>query len=90
MDSNSKGNIDKLNREIIDVHKIFAESISLIMEREKTLNSIYDSSVNIKHHSDTFAKEAYKTRMKLLLSKYSIFIAIGAILILFIIFKFYF
>lgn len=90
MDSSSKVNIDKLNKEIMDVHKIMAENISLLMDREKTMNSIHTLSLNIKEDSGTFKKKAYDTRIKLMLGKYSIFIAIGAIVILFIFFKLYF
>jgi vesicle transport protein SEC22 len=89
-DSGSKSNMDKLNREILDVHKIMTENINLILERDKSLNSIDRMATLMTVDSKNFKKKAYETRIKMMLSKYSIFIAIGAIILLFIIFKFYF
>lgn len=90
IDTNSKSNIDKLNREISDVHKIMTENISLILDRERSLQSVQKISEDIKKQSSEFKNKAYQTRMKLLLSKYSMFIALGVIAILFVVFKFYF
>ena len=60
------------------------------MERDKTINSIYLLSENIKDDSGKFKKMAYETRIKMLLSKYSILIALAIILILIVVFKIYF
>jgi len=90
MDSTSNTYIEKLNKEILDVHLIMNENINLILDREKSLNSVTNMADTIKQESELFKKRAIETRMKLLLSKYSVFIAIGVILILFIIFKIYF
>ena len=65
------------------------ENINLIVEREKTMHNIERISETIKYDSKTFKNKTYELRIKLLLSKYSLFIAIGAIVILFVIFKFY-
>jgi vesicle transport protein SEC22 len=74
----------------MDVHKVMTENINLIIDREKSLLNVERMSETVKNDSKTFKKLAYQTRMKMLLSKYSVLIGIGAILILFIIFKFYF
>lgn len=90
LDTGSQDNIDKLNKEISDVHQIMAESINLIMDRERTINLINEFSERIKDDSGTFKKVAYETRIKMLLSKYSILIAIAIIIILIVVFKIYF
>ena len=89
MDSSSNTYVEKLNKEILDVHLIMNENINLILDREKNLNSINNMANTVKQDSETFKKRAYETRMKLLMSKYSVFIAIGGIFILLIIFKLY-
>ena len=90
IDANSQNNIDRLNKEISGLNQIMAENINLIMERDKTINSIYLLSENIKDDSGKFKKMAYETRIKMLLSKYSILIALVIILILIVVFKIYF
>ncbi len=65
------------------------ENINLIVEREKTMQNIERISETIKTDSKTFKNKTYDLRIKLLLAKYSIFIALAAIVILFVIFKFY-
>jgi vesicle transport protein SEC22 len=82
--------MDKLNKEILDVHKVMTENINLILDREKSLYNIDRISETIKVDSKTFKNKTYDLRIKLMLAKYSVFIAIGAILILFIVFKIYF
>ena len=86
----SQNNIDKLNKEISDVHQIMADSINHMMDRERTIKSINILSESIKDDSGKFKKLAYETRIKMLLSKYSVFIALFAIVLLIIIFKVYF
>ena len=90
IDANSQNNIDRLNKEISDVHQIMAENINLIMDRDKTINTINILSENIKDDSGKFKKMAYETRIKMLLAKYSILIVLVIILVLIVIFKIYF
>ncbi len=90
VDSSSKGNLDKLNKEILDVHKVMTENINLIIDREKSLSNVDRMSESMKYDSKSFRQKTVETRMRLLLAKYSVFIAIAAIMILFIVFKFYF
>jgi hypothetical protein len=71
------------------VHRVMTENINLIVEREKTMQNIERISETIKTDSKTFKNKTYDLRIKLLLAKYSIFIALAAIVILFVIFKFY-
>jgi vesicle transport protein SEC22 len=90
MDSSSKSNMDRVNKEISEVHKIMTENISLLLDREKNLESVTVMSSRIKEDSKTFKKKAYETRIKLLFSKYSVLIALVGIVILFLVFKYYF
>ncbi len=79
--------IVRLNKEISDVHQIMAENINLIMDRDRTLNSISSLSEIIKDSSGKFEKTARETRLRMLMAKYAIFIGIGAIFFLIILFK---
>ena len=90
VESNPKSEIEKLNWELGDVHQIMAENINLIIDRDRTINSMNDLSNIIKDDSGKFKKKAYETRLKMLLSKYTILIAIVIIFVLIIIFKIYF
>ena len=87
---NVDSNVDTLNKEISDVHQIVADNIKLIIDRDRAIKSITNLSENIKDDSGKFKKLTYETRIKMLLQKYSILIAIFAILILIVIFKVYF
>ena len=87
LDTTNNTNIEKLNREISDVHQIMAENINLIMDRERTMNSINSLSETIKDDSNKFKKVAKQTRLKMLWAKYSIFIVIFLIIALIVIFK---
>jgi len=87
LDVDNNSNIERLNRELSDVHQIMAENINLIMDRDRTMNSINSLSNSIKDNSGKFEKTAKQTKFKMLLAKYSIFISIGAIVLLIIIFK---
>jgi vesicle transport protein SEC22 len=83
----NNSNIERLNREISDVHQIMAENINLIMDRDRTMNSINSLSESIKDNSSKFEKTARNTKLKMLWAKYSILISIAAIVLLIIIFK---
>jgi vesicle transport protein SEC22 len=90
VDTGSRSNIERLNKEISDVHKIMTDNISLLLDREKNFESVASISSNIVQESEQFKKKAKETRIKMLLGKYMIFIAIFAILLLFVVFKYYF
>ena len=64
-----------------------AENINLIMDRDRTMNSINSLSESIKDNSSKFEKTARHTKLKMLWAKYSILISIAAIVLLIIIFK---
>jgi len=81
-------NIDRLNKEISDIHKVMAENITLMMDRDRTMMSINSLSETIKDNSGKFKDTARQTKIKMLLAKYAIFIVVIAIILLFIIFKF--
>jgi vesicle transport protein SEC22 len=89
-ESGNKGNLDKLNKEILDLHSIMTENINLILDRENSLINIDQMALKMTIDSKGFKDQAYNTRIKLLFAKYSAFIAVGVIIILFIIMKFYF
>ena len=64
-----------------------AENINLIMDRDRTMNSINSLSESIRDNSGRFEKTARDTRIKMMLARYAIFFGIGAIILLIIIFK---
>ena len=78
-------NIERLNREISDVHEIMKENINLIIDRDRSMNSIHKLSESIKDNSGKFEKTAKQTKLKMLLAQYSILISIVAIILLIII-----
>ena len=86
-DVKNNNNIERLNREISDVHQIMAENINLIMDRGRTIDSINALSESIRDNSGKFEKTARETRLRMLMAKYAIFIGIGAIFFLIILFK---
>ena len=90
LDVDNTNNIERLNKEISDVHEIMKENINLIIDRDRTMNSINSLSESIKDNSGKFEKAARQTKLKMLLAKYSIFISIIAIILLIIIFKVFF
>jgi len=90
LDVDNNNNIERLNREISDVHQIMKENINLIMDRERNMNSINSLSESIKDNSGKFEKTAKQTKLKMLLAKYSLVISIFAIILLIVIFKIYF
>ncbi len=73
----------------MDVHSIMNDNINLILDREKSLDSINNLANTVKQDSETFKRKAIETRMRLLFAKYSILIAIAAIVLIVIIFKIY-
>ena len=81
-DAKNNSNIERLNREISDVHQIMAENINLIMDRDRTMNSINSLSESIRDNSGRFEKTARDTRIKMMLARYAIFFGIGAIILL--------
>ena len=66
------------------------ENINLILDRENSLINIDQMASKMTTDSKGFKDQAYKTRLKLLYAKYSIFIAVGVIILLFILLKIYF
>ena len=57
IESNPKSEIEKLNWELGDVHQIMAENINLIIDRDRTINSMNDLSNSIKDDSGKFKKK---------------------------------
>ena len=90
LDIDDINNIEKLNKEISDVHQIMKENINLIMDRDRNINSIKNLSDSIRDNSGKFEKTAKQTKLKMLWAKYSVYVGIFTILLLFILFKFYF
>lgn len=85
---NSRDNLDKIKKEILDVQQIMNENINLLIDRESLFNSVSSMSSTMKDDSHKLYDRARKTRYSLLLRKYSVLIAIVAMVLLFVIFKF--
>ena len=67
--------------------KLWPKNLNLIMDRDRTMNSINSLSESIRENSGRFEKTARETRIKMLLAKYAILIGIGAVILLIILFK---
>jgi hypothetical protein len=85
---NSRDNLDKIKKEILDVQQIMNENINLLIDRESLFNSVSSMSSTMKDDSHKLYDRTKKVRYSLLLRKYSVVIAIVAMILLFILFKF--
>lgn len=85
----SKDNIDKIKKDLYDVHQIMNENVNLIIKREDILSSVSNMSSTMKDESKNLYGQAKKTRYQLMLRKYSIVIALILIVLVFIFLKIY-
>lgn len=81
---------EKVNKDLTEAHNIMKENLSLVIDRDKILENSSRISNMMVTDSNTFRRKTIETRFKLMLAKYSVFIAIGVVVLLLIIFKFYF
>ena len=84
----NRNNIEKLNREIINVNKIMMKNIDSLLERDGYLNEIDSLSKSVMSSSRNFEKTAMDIRIKTKKNDiYNIFIIISSIIFFIILFK---
>lgn len=84
----SNDNLEKIKKEILDVHQIMNENVNLLIDRESLFSSVSAMTTTMNYDSRKLYDQAKKTRMSLLFRKYMVFIVIFAVVLLFLIFKF--
>ena len=89
-------NMDKIKKDIMDVHQIMNENLNLLVDRESLFECRWLINLATTRFSNTMKEDSHKlymdakkTRYSLMLRKYAFFIAIFAIIFLFIFYKFY-
>tara|TARA_B110000285_G_C14751280_1_gene435295 strand:+ start:319 stop:516 length:198 start_codon:yes stop_codon:yes gene_type:complete len=55
-DANTKDNIDKLNKELVDVKNIMSESFEMLLNRDKNLNQLSELGKNLSEDSGKMKK----------------------------------
>ena len=84
----NRNNIEKLNREIINVNKIMMKNIDSLLERDGYLNEIDSLSKSVMSSSRNFEKTAMDIRIKTQKNDiYNILIIISSIIFFIILFK---
>ena len=88
-DAGAKDNIDKLNRELLDVKNIMTESFEILLNRDKNLNKLTELGKSLSEDSAKLKKDAKNLKMSYFLRKYMTYISVGAILLFLILMKVY-
>ena len=88
-DSNTKENIDKLNKELLDVKNIMSESFEILLNRDKNLTKLTELGRNLSEDSRKLGKEAKNIKFQFFLRKYMTYIVVAAILLFLIFLKVY-
>lgn len=86
-DSNSSVNVERLNKELMDINSIMRDNFELILNRETTLTNLSGKAVNLKESSKKYKDNAKKLKMSFYWRKYGTIGAIVGIFLLFIIIK---
>ena len=82
-DSNSSINVERLNKELLDINNIMRDNFELILNRESTLKNLSGKAVNLKENSKKYKDNARKLKMSFYWRKYG---TIGAIIGAFVLF----
>ena len=78
-DSNSEINVDRLNKELLDINNIMRDNFELILNRDNTLKNLSGKAVNLKESSKKYKDNARKLKMSFYWKKYgTIAIIVGA------------
>ena len=82
-DHNAQENLDKLNKELIDVNKIMTQSFEMLLNRDNNLNKIQAQSATLRDSSKDLRKGAKNLKMAFLFRKYMTPIILCAIIAFF-------
>lgn len=88
-DVNAAENINKLNKELMDVNKIMTESFEMLLNRDRNLKEVSQKSSQIRDGSRDFRKETKKLKMAFWFRKYMTPIIVVMLLLFFMFVKFF-
>ena len=88
-DAGAKDNIEKLNRELLDVKNIMTESFEILLNRDKNLNKLTELGKSLSEDSAKMKKDAKNLKMSYFLRKYMTYIVVVAIFLFLIFMKVY-
>ena len=83
-DSNSSANIERLNKELLDINNIMRDNFELILNRDSTLQNLSGKAVNLKESSKKYKDDARKLKMSFYWRKYGTIAIVVGIVVLFI------
>ena len=88
-DASTKENIEKLNRELVDVKNIMSESFEMLLNRDKNLNKLTELGKSLSEDSRKMKKDAKQLKVMMMVRKYATYIGIALILLFILILKVY-
>ena len=83
-DSNSSANIERLNKELLDINNIMRDNFELILNRDSTLKNLSGKASNLKESSKKYKDNAKKLKMSFYWKKYGTIAIIVGVFVLFI------
>ena len=83
-DSNSSANIERLNKELLDINNIMRDNFELILNRENSLKNLSGKAVNLKESSKKYKDNARKLKMSFYWRKYGTIAIVVGIVVAFI------
>ena len=86
-DSNSEINVERLNKELLDINSIMRDNFELILNRESTLKSLSGKASNLKESSKKYKDNARKLKMSFYWRKYGTIAVIVGAFVLFILIR---
>ena len=86
-DSNSSINVERLNKELLDINNIMRDNFELILNRESTLTNLSGKATNLRETSKKYKDNARKLKMSFYWRKYGTIAAIVGVFVLFILFR---
>jgi vesicle transport protein SEC22 len=86
----SEENINKINNELFEIQGILNKNMEMLMNRQKNLEDIGKEANILREGSERMKANAEKTKLQMQMRKYMLFIILGGLMFLFIIFKFFF
>ena len=86
-DSNSQANVERLNKELLDINNIMRDNFELILNRDNTLKSLGGKAANLKDASKKYKDNARKLKMSFYWKKYGTIAAIVGAFVFFILLR---
>ena len=88
-DAGTSDNINKLNRELVDVKNIMNESFEMLLNRDKNLNKLTELGSKLSQDSSKMKSDAKKLKLSYFMRKYMTYIVIVMVFLFLLLMKFY-